>query len=73
MMRAGLLAVAACGFRMLFEVVGRGLVVGAGGLVVAVANGGIKDVAGIIDVGTEAVWPVAGRAGQTGRLALVRC
>ena len=60
-------------FRMLFEVVGRRLVVGAGGLVVAAAYSGIKDFAGIIDVGTEAVRPVAGRAGQTGRLALVRC
>ena len=60
-------------FRMLFEVVGRRLVIGAGGLVVASANGGVEDIAGIIDVGTEAVRPVAGRAGQTGRLALVRC
>ena len=58
---------------MLFEVVGRRLVVGAGGLVVASTDGWIEDVAGIIDVGTEAVRPVAGRAGQTGRLALVRC
>ena len=32
-----------------------------------------EGLAGIIDVGTEAVRPVAGRAGQTGRLALVRC
>ena len=58
---------------MLTEVVGQGLVIGAGGLVVASTDGGIKDVAGIIDVRTEAVWPVAGRADQTGRLALVRC
>jgi len=60
-------------FRVLFEVVGRGLVVGAGGLVVASADGGIKDVAGVIDVGTEAVGPVTVGASQSGCLALVRC
>ena len=37
---------------------GRGLVVGAGGLVVAAANGGIEDVSGIVDVGAETVWSI---------------
>ena len=57
---------------MLFEEVGRGLMVGTGGLVVAAANGGIEDVSGIIDVGAEAEGSAAVGARETRALTPVR-
>ncbi len=49
-------------FVVLLEVLGRGLVVAAGAFVVASAYGGVKDLAGFVDVRAEAVGTLAGRA-----------
>ena len=50
-------------FRMVVEVLAWGVVVGAGGFVVAAADGGMKSVAVVIDVECEAAGTFAGWAG----------
>ena len=49
-------------FRMIMEVLAWGVVVGAGGFVVAAADGGMKCVAFVIDVECEAAGAFAGWA-----------
>ena len=49
--------------RMVLEVLAWGVVVGAGGFVVAAADGGMKCVAVVIDVECEAAGAFAGWAG----------
>ena len=49
--------------RMVVEVLAWGVVVGAGGFVVAAADGGMKCVAVVIDVECEAAGAFAGWAG----------
>ena len=53
-------------FRMIVEVFAWGTVVAAGGFVVAAADGGMKDVAVVIDVECETAGAFASWAGVTG-------
>ena len=50
-------------FRMIVEVLAWGEVVAAGGFVIAAADGGMKDVAVVIDVESEAAGTIASWAG----------
>ena len=54
------------GLRVLPEVFGRGLVIGAAGLMVASAYGGVKDIVIIVHVGREAVRALAAGASEPG-------
>ena len=53
-------------FRMIVEVLAWGTVVAAGGFVIAAADGGMKDVAVVIDVECETSRAFACRTGVTG-------
>ena len=53
-------------FRMIVEVLAWGTVVAAGGFVIAAADGGMKDVAVVIDVECETAGAFASWTGVTG-------